>query len=212
MRHQKSKEILMDVRLSLLAALLAIGLLTSAAGAAEKTKDDRVVKDGQMISLHYTLKGTDGKVIETSKNKEPLKYVHGQKMMIPGLERELTGMKVGGEKNVTVKPEDAYGPINKSAFQEIAKEKLPTNGLKVGAMLTGQGPQGQPMHARVHEIKEKTVVLDFNHPMAGKILNFDVTVVDIQPPPSPPAAKPAAPAAPGKPTAPAQPSEPAQKK
>ncbi len=201
----------MDVRLFLRAALLALYVLASAAGAAETTTDNRVVKDGQMISLQYTLKGADGKVIETNKDKEPLKYIHGQKMMIPGLEKELTGMKIGGEKNVTVKPEDAYGPVSKSAFQEIPKEKLPANGLKVGAMLTGQGPQGQPVHARVYKINEKTVVLDFNHPMAGRTLNFDVKVVDIQPAPAP-AAAPATPAKPGAPAQPANPAEPAQKK
>ena len=201
----------MLARLSSVATFLAIFLLTSAPHAAEKTKEDRVVKNGQLITLHYTLKGTDGKVIETSKNKEPLKYVHGQRMMIPGLEKELTGMKVGGEKSVTVKPEDAYGPVNKDAYQEIPKEKVPASGLKVGAMLTGQGPQGQPIQARVHQIKEKTVVLDFNHPMAGKTLNFDVEVVDIQPAPPPPAAKPAAPDKPATPAQPAKPEEPAKK-
>ena len=194
----------MDLRFSLVAGLLAVCFFVSGAGAVEETADNRVVKDGQMVSLHYTLKGTDGKVIESSKNKEPLKYIHGQKMMIPGLERELTGMKIGGEKNVTVKPEDGYGPVSKDAFQEIPKEKLPADGLKVGAMLTGQGPQGQPIQARVHEIKEKTVVLDFNHPMAGKTLNFDVKVVDIQPAPPPPVMKPPVPAAPAKPAEPAQ--------
>jgi FKBP-type peptidyl-prolyl cis-trans isomerase 2 len=205
----------MDLKYSLPLALLAVALLVSAGSGAEKAANNRVVKDGQMVSLHYTLKGADGKVIESSKNKEPMKYIHGQKMMIPGLERELTGMKVGGEKNVTVKPEDAYGPINKNAFQEIAKERVPADGLKVGAILNGQGPQGQPMQARVHEVKEKTVVLDLNHPMAGKTLNFEVKVVDIQPAPPPPAVKPTAPPAPGKPAAPApaaKPAEPAQKK
>lgn len=200
----------MHLRLSTLVVLLALCLLASTGRAAEKTKDERVVKDGQMVTLHYTLKAADGKVIESSKDKEPLKYIHGQKMMIPGLEKALTGMKVGGEKNVIVKPEDAYGPISKDAFQEIPKEKVPSNGLKVGAMLTGQGPQGQPIQARVYKINEKTVVLDFNHPMAGRTLNFDVKVVDIQPAPPPPAAKPGAPAAPSKPAAPAQPAKPAE--
>jgi FKBP-type peptidyl-prolyl cis-trans isomerase SlyD len=204
----------MHIRVSSLAALAAACLLASVAPAAEKTKDDRIVKDGQLVILHYTLSGTDGKVIESSKGKEPLKYIHGKRMMIPGLEKELNGMKVGGEKHVTVKPEDAYGPVNKNAFQEVSKEKIPADGLKVGAMLTGQGPQGQPMQARVHEIKEKTVVVDLNHPMAGKTLVFEVKVVDIQPAP-PPSAQPATPAAPAKPAAPAQPAkpaEPAQKK
>ena len=187
-----------------LAALMAACVLAIAAPAAEKTKDDRNIKDGMMVSVEYTLKGTDGKVIETSKGKEPIKYVHGQKMMIPGLEKELTGMKVGGEKQVTVKPEDAYGPVNKNAFQEVPKEKLPPNGLKVGAILAAKSPEGQVVPMRVHEIKEKTVVMDMNHPMAGKTLVFDIKVVDIQAAPPPKPTRPSAPAAPAKPAEPAQ--------
>ncbi|HEX9662150.1 MAG TPA: peptidylprolyl isomerase [Candidatus Binatia bacterium] len=205
----------MHKRVSSLAALLAACLLATAAPGAEKSNDDRTVKDGLMVSLHYTLKGADGQVIETSKGKEPIKYVHGQKMMIPGLEKELTGMKVGGEKHVTVKPEDAYGPVNKNAFQEVPKEKLPPNGLKVGAILAAKSPEGRVVPMRVHQIKEKTVVMDMNHPMAGKTLVFDVKVVDIQTAPPLQPMRPPAPAAPAKPAAPgrpAKPAEPAQKK
>jgi len=178
--------------------------------AAEKAKNDLVVKDGMLVSMDYTLKGTDGKLIDTNKGREPLKYVHGQKMMIPGLEKELTGMKVGGEKNVTVKPEDAYGPINKNAFQEVPKEKLPANGLKVGAVLAAKSPEGQVVPMRVHEIKDSTVVMDMNHPMAGKTLVFNVKIVDIQPAPPPPPPGAAKSPAPGKPAEPAKPATPAQ--
>ncbi|HLN86909.1 MAG TPA: peptidylprolyl isomerase, partial [Candidatus Limnocylindrales bacterium] len=167
----------------LLATLVAFMLICpEVSTGAEKTKDERVVKDGMSVSFDYTLKDTDGKVIETSKGKTPLNYVHGQKQMIPGLEKELTGMKVGGEKHVTVKPEDAYGPVNKNAFQEVPKEKIPVNGLKVGTILAVKSPDGRVMPTRVAEIKEKTVVMDMNHPMAGKTLVFDVKIVDIQPP------------------------------
>jgi FKBP-type peptidyl-prolyl cis-trans isomerase 2 len=185
-----------------------------AAEKSEPAKNDRVVKDGMLVSMEYTLKGTDGKVIESSKGKEPLKYVHGSKSMIPGLERELAGLKVGGEKNVTVKPEDAYGPVRQEGFQEVPKEKIPPEGLKVGNMLYTKSPEGAVFAVRVHEIKEKTVVIDGNHPMAGKTLVFAVKIVDIQPAPPPPQAKGAAPAAPAKaaqPAAPAKPAEPAKK-
>jgi FKBP-type peptidyl-prolyl cis-trans isomerase SlyD len=178
--------------------------------AAEKSKNDRVVKDGMMVSLEYTLKSPDGKVMETSKGREPLRYIHGQKMMIPGLEKELTGMKVGGEKHVTVKPEDGYGKINPNAVQEIPKEKIPPNGLKVGAVLAAKSPEGMVVPMTVRQIKDKTVVLDMNHPMAGKTLVFDVKVVDIQPVPSPQSSQPATPAAPAKPATPAQPNKPAE--
>jgi FKBP-type peptidyl-prolyl cis-trans isomerase SlyD len=194
------------------AAFMFLFMATQPLAAAEKSKNDSVVKDGMLVSIEYTLKGTDGKVIDSSKGREPLKYVHGQKTMIPGLEKELTGMKVGGEKNVTVKPEDAYGPISPNAFQEIPKEKIPPNALKVGAVLQGQDEQGRPMLARIKEIKEKSVIIDMNHPMAGKTLVFNIKVVDIQPAP-PPAAKapaPTKPAEPAKAASPAQPAKPAE--
>ena len=202
--------------LSLLTLLVLCSHSALFAATAEKPKDDRVVKDGMMVSLDYTLKGADGKVIETSKGRDPLKYIHGQKMMIPGLEKELTGMKVGGEKHVTVKPEDGYGKVNPNAVQEIPKEKIPPNALKVGAVLAARSPEGMVVPMTVRQIKEKTVVMDMNHPMAGKTLVFDVKVVDIQPAPVPPPsaqpAKPAVPAKPAAPAAPAKPGDPAEKK
>jgi FKBP-type peptidyl-prolyl cis-trans isomerase SlyD len=162
----------------------------ASAGAAD-SKNTRVVKDGMMVSLEYTLKSPDGKVLETSKGREPLKYIHGQKMMIPGLEKELTGMRVGGEKHVTVKPEEGYGKLNPSAVKEFPKKEIPENALKVGAVLAARSPEGMLVPMTVKQIKENTVVMDMNHPMAGKTLVFDVKVVDIQPAPPPPSAEPA---------------------
>jgi FKBP-type peptidyl-prolyl cis-trans isomerase SlyD len=184
-------------RLLARAATLVI-MLTTGGFAAEKSKDNNVVKDGTVVSLQYTLSGEDGKTIESNKGKDPLKYTHGNNQIVPGLEKELAGMKMGEEKRVKVKPEEGYGAVDPKGFQEFPKDKIPSEGLKVGAVLMARGPQGQQVPVRVHEIKEKTVVLDLNHPMAGKTLVFDVKVLDIQPatsqPPQP--VKPAQPAAP----------------
>ena len=194
----------MRLKLLVLAAVLALLELRSPVllRSAEKAKEDKVVKDGTVVSLQYSLSGEDGKLIESNKGKDPLKYTHGSKQIVPGLEKELAGMKVGGEKRVTVKPEDAYGVVSSKAFQEVPKEQIPANGLKVGAILAAKGPQGQEIPVRVHQIKEKTVVLDLNHPMAGKTLLFDIKILDIQPSvatSSPQPTKPAAPAQPVKP-------------
>ena len=190
------------MRIRVMALAVGLAVLGSAAPAllrsAEKAKDDKVVKDGSVVSLQYSLSEEDGKLIESNKGKDPLKYTHGRQQIVPGLEKELTGMKVGGEKKVKVKPEEAYGPIDSKAFQELPKEQIPPNGLKVGAILAAQGPEGQTIPLRIHEIKEKTVVVDLNHPMAGKTLLFDVKVLDIQPPAAQ-GAKPATPAQPAKP-------------
>lgn len=188
----------------LFSTLLLLTGLSMPAAAAEKGATDKIIKDGLLVSLQYTLTGDDGKVIESNKGKDPLKYIHGRKQMIPGLERELTGMKVGGEKHVKVKPEDAYGNVNPKAFQEVDKSKLPPNGIKLGAVLAARSPEGQVMPVKVHEIKEKTVVLDMNHPMAGKTLIFDVKVLNIETAPVAQPAKPAAPAQPAKPNPPAK--------
>ena len=169
--------------------ILALGATMAVLGAgspailrsAEKAKQENVVKDGSVVSLQYSLSEENGELIESNKGKDPLKYTHGNKQIVPGLEKELTGMKVGGEKRVKVKPEDAYGLVSPKAFQEVPKEQIPANGLKVGATLAAKGPHGQEIPVRVHEIKEKTVVLDLNHPMAGKTLLFDIKILDIQP-------------------------------
>ena len=200
----------MHIKLLTLVALLVLGMFGPSAfsATAEKSKDNRVVKDGLMVSLEYTLKSPEGQVLESSKGKEPLKYIHGQKMMIPGLEKELAGMKVGGEKHVTVKPEDGYGKVDPNAVQEVPKDKIPPNALKVGAVLAARSPEGMVVPMTVREIKEKTVVMDMNHPMAGKTLVFDIKVVDIQPAPT---ATPAAPGKSGPAAEPGKPAEPAKK-
>jgi len=186
---------------ALIVSLATVELFSpSAPIAAQSTKDDKVVKDGAVVSFLYTLSGKDGKIIESNKGQEPMKYTQGARQIIPGLEKALAGMKVGEEKRVKVKPEDGYGPINEKAFQEFPKEKIPADGLKVGAVVVARGPEGQTVPMRVHQINEKTVIIDMNHPMAGKALVFDVKILDIQPPavqqpakPAPPAAQPAKP-------------------
>jgi FKBP-type peptidyl-prolyl cis-trans isomerase SlyD len=188
------------MRVKILALATALAVLGSGSPAilrsAEKIKQENVVKDGAVVSLQYSLSEENGELIESNKGKGPLKYTHGSKQIVPGLEKELTGMKVGGEKRVKVKPEDAYGMVNPKAFQEVPKEQIPANGMKVGATLAAKGPQGQEIPVRIHEIKEKTVVLDLNHPMAGKTLLFDIKILDIQPAATPSSPQPAKPAAP----------------
>ena len=98
-----------------------------------------------------------------------------------GWKENLPAWPWAREKNVKVKPEEAYGPIDPKAFQEVPKEKLPPEALKVDTVLMAQGPQGQGVPVRVHEVKEKTVIMDFNHPLAGKTLSFDVKITDIKP-------------------------------
>jgi FKBP-type peptidyl-prolyl cis-trans isomerase SlyD len=157
-------------------------LCSSSVIFAQTGKGETPVKSGATVSLEYTLTGEDGKVIESNKGKEPLRYVDGRSQIIPGLEKALAGMKPGTEKIVTVKPEEAYGQVDPKAYREVPKESVPEDSLKAGATLFAKNTEGEMFPVRVKEVKDKTVVIDMNHPLAGKTLVFDVKILDVQPP------------------------------
>jgi FKBP-type peptidyl-prolyl cis-trans isomerase SlyD len=172
---------MMQARVLFYSAIVA-ALLLSTRLIGETAETEAQIREGSQVALEYTLSDEAGTVIESNKGKQPMSYIHGKSQIIPGLEKELSGMKVGEEKKILVKPEDGYGPVNPDAFQEVPKDKLPPEALKVGTTLMAQGPQGQGIPVRVHEIKDTTVIMDFNHPMAGKTLSFDVKVSEIKTP------------------------------
>src|SRR5262249_8449047 len=160
-----------------LAALLAMTLTLSASQAAD-TK--QTVAEGENVAWEYTLTLDDKSVVESNVGKQPLTYTHGTQQIIPGLEKALEGLTVGDTKEVTVAPADGYGEKDPNALQEVQKKLIPPDALVVGARLQGKTPDGHMVYPRVAEIKDDTVVLDFNHPLAGKTLHFDVKILDIK--------------------------------
>ena len=165
---------LMGMVLALPAAAL------SAEAAPSQTQPTIAVAPGYQVSLEYTLSDEKGAQIQTNKGEAPLIYTPGKQQILPGLEKALDGMHVGEEKDVKLPPEEAYGPIDKEAFQEVPKSKIPAEGLKVGTPLRAQSPDGRTMMARISEIKDDTVVVDLNHPLAGKTLAFHVKILDVK--------------------------------
>ena len=142
--------------------------------------EDKKVNDGQVVSMEYTLK-VDGEVADTSQGREPLEYVHGAGNIIPGLEREMKGMAVGESKDVIVAAVDGYGEEDEKAFMDVPREQFPEEiPLKVGTELQVQNQAGQPMYARIETVGDKSVRLDFNHPLAGKELHFSVKVISLR--------------------------------
>lgn len=140
------------------------------------------VQDGQVVAMEYTLK-IDGEVADTSEGSEPLAYLHGSGNIIPGLERELIGMQVGESKDVVVAAVDAYGEKDDSAFMDVPREQFPPEiPVEIGTEIQVQNQSGQPMYARIDQVGEQTVKLNFNHPLAGKELHFAVKVVEIRQP------------------------------
>ncbi len=160
---------------------VALVLALVVPAASDAGSDDVTVSEGKAVSIEYTLTLDDDEdVYESNVGKPPLTYIQGANQLIPGLENALEGMKVGDSKEVVVKPEDGYGAVNDKAFLEVDKKDIPEGALKVGTTLRAQGPDGQIFTPRISEIREDTVILDFNHPLAGKTLHFKVKVVDIK--------------------------------
>ncbi|MDH4188415.1 MAG: peptidylprolyl isomerase [Nitrospira sp.] len=142
--------------------------------------DSVTVSEGSAVSLEYTLALDDQSVLESNVGKEPMTYTHGAHEIVPGLEKAMEGMKVGERKHIVVAPEDGYGPFSPQGIREVKKDLIPTEALKVGVQLQGQTADGEMAFPIVKEIKEETVVLDFNHPLAGKTLHFNVAIVSIK--------------------------------
>jgi FKBP-type peptidyl-prolyl cis-trans isomerase 2 len=141
-----------------------------------------MIKDGSQVSFEYTISDERGNVLDSNKGEQPVTYTQGQQEIISGLEQGLADMNIDEEKSIRLEPKDAYGPINPQGFKEVPKADVPAAGRKVGALLGARGARGEDVVIRVSEVKDDSVVLDFNHPLAGKILNFDIKLVAIQPP------------------------------
>lgn len=137
------------------------------------------VSAGDEVWLEYTLKLKDQKVVDSNVGKDPLKYTQGEKKIIPGLENAIEGMHKGETKQVVIPPEQGYGNINSKAFQAVPKKNIPEKYQVVGTQLEGTNAKGVVVRPRVHEIKDESIVLDFNHPLAGQELFFDIKIVDI---------------------------------
>jgi FKBP-type peptidyl-prolyl cis-trans isomerase SlyD len=151
-------------------------------GESAEGTEPLTVSSGEEVSIEYTLKLEDHSTVDSNVGAEPLKYIQGNHEIIPGLETALEGLKVGDQREIKVAPADGYGEMDPTAFEEVDKSRIPPEALVVGTPLEGQDPSGRPIHAKVHLIKESTVVLDMNHPLAGKTLYFDVKILGIQAP------------------------------
>ena len=158
---------------------LALALL---AGATCWAQDEgiTVIESGSTVGIEYTLKLEDGTTVDSNVGGAPLTFIQGSGEILPALEEALLGAKVGDSKEIQLTAENAYGPVNPAAFQEVPLDKLPEDARVAGTMLMAGGPDGQEHPIRVDEVKEETAVLDFNHPLAGKTLNFDIEVLSIE--------------------------------
>lgn len=132
------------------------------------------------VTVNYTGKLEDGSIFDTSlvEGREPLKAKLGEGQLIPGFENGLIDMTIGESKTIEIEPSEAYGEYNETLIVEVGKDKVPEE-VEVGMMLQTFGPAG-PSIVKVKEIKEDVVLIDANHPLAGKKLIFELEVVGVE--------------------------------
>ena len=139
-----------------------------------------IVEKDKAVSFHYTLKNAEGEQMETSREKDPMSYLHGANNIIAGLEKAMEGHAVNDEFSVTVEPEDAYGVRNEKNVQRIPLKRLKGIGkVSVGQVLNLQTNNGQ-VQVTVLKVGRFNVDVDGNHPLAGNQLTFDVEIMDIR--------------------------------
>jgi len=137
------------------------------------------IETNQVVSIQYEVRD-NGTVIDSNMGGAPLVFMFGKGQIIPGLENGIKDMSIGEKRDVLVKSADAYGEYNAEAQQELPKEQFAGIELQEGMTLYGQGEDGGTVQVTVKEIKDDSVVIDFNHPLAGKDLMFSVTLNSVR--------------------------------
>ena len=139
------------------------------------------ITQNSAVSFHYTLTDDQGQQIDSSAGQEPLAYLHGAGNIIPGLEKALEGKSAGDQLQVEVSAEEGYGPVQQELIQDVPREAFQgVETIEVGMQFEAQTGQGGAVPVTVTAVTDETVTVDGNHPLAGKALNFDVTIADVR--------------------------------
>lgn len=168
----------LTLRSTRLTALLSLFLL---AVNPAMPADEVAIENGKQVSFFYKLT-VDGEVIDDNEGREPMVYIQGAGQILPALEKELQGMQVQDKKTINLDAANAYGPVDPAAIQKVPTEQIPEGARQVGAVLQAEGYPGP---IRVVEVKDDITTVDFNHPLAGKALTFDITIAGIETPAAP---------------------------
>ena len=137
------------------------------------------ISENQIVSMEYEVR-VNGDVVDSNVSGDPLIFLTGKGQIIPGLENGMAHMAIGEKGDVLVEAKDAYGEYDDDAQQEVPKDQFEGIDLQIGTPLQGQDANGELIQVTVKGVKEETVIVDFNHPLAGHDLHFSVTVLDIR--------------------------------
>lgn len=154
--------------------MAVIGLLISSMAFAAPA----VIANGSKVKLNYTLT-VDGQIVDQTPAERPLEYVQGNNALLPALEQQLEGLKAGEQLQAVIPPDQGFGEMDPEAVIEVPKSNLPEGEIEVGTVLAAESPEGAVLRGSVKEVRDESVLLDFNHPLAGKELHFDINVLEV---------------------------------
>lgn len=137
------------------------------------------ISSGKTVSIEYTMSFEEGSPIEAGTDKEPLSYVQGGNEILAGIEEALEGLEAGDARIVSLTPDQAFGPVDPEAIVVVEKSRLPEDAWQEGAVVETQDEDGETMAGEVISLSEQMATVDFNHPLAGKTLEFDITVLSV---------------------------------
>jgi peptidylprolyl isomerase len=136
------------------------------------------VKTGDTVKVHYSGSLPDGSVFDSSAGRDPIEFTVGAGAVIAGFETAIVGLEPGGKKTITIAPQDAYGPKYPELLQQVTKGDFVDEPF-VGAMINLVSPEGEELPGQIVSIEGDQVTLDFNHPLAGETLTFEVELVEV---------------------------------
>ncbi|MFH1328169.1 MAG: peptidylprolyl isomerase [Candidatus Bathyarchaeota archaeon] len=140
-----------------------------------------VVEKGNHVKVHFTAK-VGGQVFDTTLNRNPLEFNVGEGKIIQGFDEAVIGLEKGEKKTVAVPPEKAFGHRQDSLVEEVTRDslKVPPEQIQEGKVVTSRSEKGEVRIATIRKVEGEQITLDYNHPLAGQTLDFEIEIVDIQ--------------------------------
>lgn len=139
------------------------------------------IAPNKVVTMNFTLKDDEGNIIDTTDSGCPFSYLSGNNMVLPKLEEAVSGMIIGTKKQLKLDAKDGYGEYNDDAVQAVGKENFPEDFvLEAGMKYMASNPDGVQMPFIITSVEDETITIDFNHPLAGKNLNFDIELLDVR--------------------------------
>ena len=139
------------------------------------------IQANKVVSVNYTLKDSEGVIIDSTANSPPFAYISGSEQILSKLEEEVSGMIIDSRKNIKLTASEAYGDYDEKDVQQAKRDQFPEDfNLEVGMRYVANSPDGKHMPFVITEISDNVITIDFNHPLAGKNLEFEVELVDIR--------------------------------